>query len=258
MNCCREMTINVAASGSCMNWSTLDWNNEGDYFIDLQNGATGTVTPTSGLSSSISMVLDSGSTETGQAEANNAAWLTHSGDYCNYRLRITVSSMSAMDDPHDGFLMDIGVYNYIPNYTGGTGLATTNFTGTGTGLVVDVAQSGGVVSSVAVGANPGDGGTGYVTGDRIGLVDATGAGYIGEVTASAGVVTAINQVDGSRPTSFVVHIEDLSVGVHDYFFAFPATGYPLDAAIIAYGFVFHYVAGTQEYGSFTAELSTIP
>jgi len=74
------------------------------------------------------------------------------------------------------------------SFTGGTALAAVTLTGSGSGATITpTIGSNGAVASVAVVG----GGSGYVTGDTISFVDATGSGFVGTVTAAAGAITAV-------------------------------------------------------------------
>lgn len=86
------------------------------------------------------------------------------------------------------------------NFTGGTNLPTTNITGTGTGLTVDVTvNANGTVNTII--PHSGSAGTGYVTGNTITFTDATGTGFVGTVTASSGAVTAIAITVNGTPSA---------------------------------------------------------
>ena len=86
------------------------------------------------------------------------------------------------------------------NFTGGTGLTATALTGSGTALEVDVTVNGfGIVTAVT--PTSGHAGTGFTTGDTITFTDATGAGFVGTVTASAGAVTGIAITSTGTPTA---------------------------------------------------------
>jgi hypothetical protein len=74
-------------------------------------------------------------------------------------------------------------------YTGGLALPTQT-PGAGITLLVDVTVVAGAVTAIAPTA--GHEGTGWVTGDTLTFIDATGTGYVGSVTALAGAVTAIS------------------------------------------------------------------
>ena len=83
---------------------------------------------------------------------------------------------------------EIDLQTVAVNYTGGTALTTTKLTGGGNnGLTVTPTVVNGTITAVAVVA----GGTGYTTGDTITINDATGAGFVGTVTAGGGVVSAV-------------------------------------------------------------------
>lgn len=84
------------------------------------------------------------------------------------------------------------------NYTGGVGLATKKLTGAGNNdCTATPTIANGVVTACAVVA----GGTGYVTGDTITLVDATGTGCVLTVTAAAGAVTALDVTNGGTASA---------------------------------------------------------
>lgn len=102
------------------------------------------------------------------------------------------------------------------NYKGGTAQKTTHLTGVGDdALTVTPTISNGVITSLAVIA----GGTGYVTGDTITTTDATGKGFVGTVTALAGVVTDIavtvkGVATAISPASFFTGVKLLVNGVN--------------------------------------------
>lgn len=104
------------------------------------------------------------------------------------------------------------------NFTGGTGLTATALTGGGTGLQVDVTVAANhTVATIA--ATSGHTGSGFTTGDTITFTDATGAGFVGTVTASAGAVTAIAITTNGTPTAispanFFTSIRHLVNGVN--------------------------------------------
>ncbi|MGA2853902.1 MAG: hypothetical protein ABSE90_07225 [Verrucomicrobiota bacterium] len=87
------------------------------------------------------------------------------------------------------------------NYHGGTSLVATKITSTsGAGLLVDVTVNAfGVVTAII--PHAGNAGTGWVTGDTMTFADATGAGFVGTVTANAGAVTAIAITFTGTPTA---------------------------------------------------------
>jgi hypothetical protein len=68
------------------------------------------------------------------------------------------------------------------NYTGGTGLAVTKITGSGTGATVTPTIVNGVVTGVTVVA----GGSGWNVGDTFTFADATGTGFVGTVATVTG------------------------------------------------------------------------
>lgn len=68
------------------------------------------------------------------------------------------------------------------NYTGGTGLAVTKITGSGTGATVTPTIVNGVVTAVTVVA----GGSGWTVGDTFTFTDATGTGFVGTVATVTG------------------------------------------------------------------------
>ena len=83
------------------------------------------------------------------------------------------------------------------NYTGGVALATKKITGSGAN---DATATPTIVNGVVTAAAVVAGGTGYVTGDTITLVDATGQGCVLTVTAAAGAVTALAVSAGGSPS----------------------------------------------------------
>lgn len=86
------------------------------------------------------------------------------------------------------------------NYTGGTNLTATALTGSGTALKVDVTvNTSGIVTAII--PHSGSAGSGFTTGDTITFTDATGKGFVGTVTASAGAVTAIAITSVGTPTA---------------------------------------------------------
>jgi hypothetical protein len=87
------------------------------------------------------------------------------------------------------------------NYTGGTSLVATKISSTsGAGLLVDVTVNAfGVITAII--PHAGNAGTGWVTADTMTFADATGAGFVGTVTAAAGAVTAIAITFGGTPTA---------------------------------------------------------
>ena len=86
------------------------------------------------------------------------------------------------------------------NYTGGTALTATKLTGSGTALTVDVTvNSTGIVTAIA--PHSGSAGSGWTTGDTMTFTDATGKGFVGTVTASAGAVTAIAITNVGTPSA---------------------------------------------------------
>lgn len=102
------------------------------------------------------------------------------------------------------------------NYTGGTALATLKITGAGNNdATTTLTVVNGVITAAAVVA----GGTGYVTGDIITPVDATGTGARLTVTAAAGAVTALAVTVGGtaspiNPASLVTGMKLLVNGVN--------------------------------------------
>ncbi len=101
------------------------------------------------------------------------------------------------------------------NYTGGTAQATLKLTGAGNNnATVTPTIVNGVVTSVAVVA----GGTGYVTGDTITIVDATGTGLVLTVTAAAGaitalVVTAVGTPSATNPATVISFLKQIVNGI---------------------------------------------
>lgn len=88
------------------------------------------------------------------------------------------------------------------NYTGGNALATKRVTGAGNNdLTINLTVGNGTVLGVPNAATVVVGGTGYVTGDIITPVDATGTGAQFTVTANAGAVTALVYVANSATSS---------------------------------------------------------
>jgi hypothetical protein len=87
-------------------------------------------------------------------------------------------------------------YAGINPITGLTTQATTALTGAGINLTVTATIVNGTITAVVVVV----GGTGYVTGDTITIVDTLGAGFVGTVTAAAGVVTAVAITSVGSPT----------------------------------------------------------
>lgn len=86
------------------------------------------------------------------------------------------------------------------NYTGGTNLTATALTGSGTALAVDVTvNTYGIVTAIS--PHSGSAGSGFTTGDTITFTDATGKGFVGTVTASAGAVTSIAITSTGTPTA---------------------------------------------------------
>ena len=84
------------------------------------------------------------------------------------------------------------------NYTGGTGQAFSKITGSGVGGTGTLTINAyGVPTSCAVVT----GGSGYVTNDTITIADATGAGLVMTVTASAGAITALAITTSGTPTA---------------------------------------------------------
>lgn len=101
------------------------------------------------------------------------------------------------------------------NFTGGTALAVVAVTGVGISATITPTITNGVIVSVAVVA----GGSGYVTGDTITYVDATGAGFVGTVTAAAGAITAVavtstGTATAVDPATFLLGIKLLVNGVN--------------------------------------------
>jgi hypothetical protein len=86
------------------------------------------------------------------------------------------------------------------NYTGGTGLTATALSGVGTGLNV-TATVGANHTVTTIIPTAGSTGAAFVTGDTVTFTDATGAGFVGTVTASAGAVTAIAITSTGTPTA---------------------------------------------------------
>jgi hypothetical protein len=86
------------------------------------------------------------------------------------------------------------------NFTGGTSLVATKITSTsGAALLVDVTVNAfGIVTAII--PHAGNAGTGWVTADTMTFTDATGAGFVGTVTANAGAVTAIAITLTGTPT----------------------------------------------------------
>lgn len=84
------------------------------------------------------------------------------------------------------------------NYTGGTGLAVVNITGTGSGATITPTIVNGTVTAIAVVA----GGTGYSVGDTFTFSDATGAGFVGTVaTLSTSAIATATVTVGATPTA---------------------------------------------------------
>jgi hypothetical protein len=81
------------------------------------------------------------------------------------------------------------------NYTGGVALATKVLTGAGNNAatVTPTIVNGQVTAAVAVNT-----GAGYVTGDTITIIDATGQGCVLTVTAAAGAITALAVTNGGN------------------------------------------------------------
>ena len=86
------------------------------------------------------------------------------------------------------------------NFTGGTALTATALTGSGTGLKVDVTVATNHTVATIV-QHSGNAGSGFTTGDTITFTDATGTGFVGTVTASAGAVTAIAITTNGTPSA---------------------------------------------------------
>jgi len=86
------------------------------------------------------------------------------------------------------------------NFTGGTNLVATALTGSGTGLHVDVTVASNHTVATIV-QHSGSAGSGFTTGDTITFTDATGTGFVGTVTASAGAVTAIAITTNGTPSA---------------------------------------------------------
>ena len=86
------------------------------------------------------------------------------------------------------------------NFTGGTNLIATALTGGGTGLHVDVTVAANHTVAAII-PHSGSAGTGFTTGDTITFTDATGAGFVGTVTAASGAVTAIAITTNGTPTA---------------------------------------------------------
>lgn len=84
------------------------------------------------------------------------------------------------------------------NFTGGTNIACPTITGSGINLTADVTIAANHTVATIV---PNNAGTGYVTGDTVGLEDATGRGFVGTVTAAGGVVSAIAITVSGTPSA---------------------------------------------------------
>lgn len=97
-----------------------------------------------------------------------------------------------------------------------TGAHTVTISGSGSGMLVNIAITNGVVS----GATWDSGGTGYATGDTFTIENITGVGFIGRVTAqSGGVPSAVAvSVSGTQspidPTIFATSLKLLVNGVN--------------------------------------------
>lgn len=255
MNCCKELTISIGPStGGCFDWSTLSWNNQGDYDLALMNGAIGSISPITGTSATLSMALDSGPNNTGQAVGSNGAWFTHPNEFCVHNLKITVAAMDVVV-PSDEFHVELAAFNFSPGYVGGAGLATTNYSGSGSGLTVNATTGAGFITAISVAS----GGTGYAVNDKFAVVDASGSGTVCTVTSVlAGVVTGVDVMEPSATGSLIIDVHLLSVGEHNFPFCFPVRTSSEEDLAFVFGDVFHPVAGNRDQGSFTIELSNVP
>jgi hypothetical protein len=101
----------------------------------------------------------------------------------------------------------VGITTGGLNYTNRTNSATTNVFGSGSGLTVDITQTGGIITGITVN-NPG---TGYATGDVVSIVNGssqTGRDAVITVTASGDVDTLyLTNVQGSIPTGDLIYYD---------------------------------------------------
>lgn len=102
------------------------------------------------------------------------------------------------------------------NYSGGTGVATTTLTGSGTGGTVTTTIVNGVITAAVVVA----GGSGYAVNDTVAPVDTTGLGAILRVaTVSSGAIATLAVTSGGAPSpinpaSFYTGVKELVNGVN--------------------------------------------
>lgn len=105
------------------------------------------------------------------------------------------------------------------NYTGGTGLAITKITGSGTGATGTPTVVNGVVTAIAIVA----GGSGWNAGDTFTFTDATGTGFVGTVATVTGgppgaLATATVTVGGTAsaisPITFLTSVKQMVNGVN--------------------------------------------
>jgi hypothetical protein len=126
---------------------------------------------------------------------------TNTGRQINYVSGIqgvNPGGVATFNLPSDRRLHNIKLNCTAVNYTGGVGLATVKLTGAGNNnCTVTLTVVNGLITVAAVVA----GGTGYVTGDTITPVDATGTGAVLTVTAAAGAVTALAVTVGGTPSA---------------------------------------------------------
>jgi hypothetical protein len=111
---------------------------------------------------------------------------------------VAANGLASLNMPTNARYHEIDLQCVAVNYTGGTGLATTALTGSGSGATVTFTSTNGVPGTISIAS----GGSGYAANDTFSVTDATGTGGVFKVlTVSSGAIATAQYNAGTATAS---------------------------------------------------------